>query len=31
VRLLEGELAIESNPGHGARLEISIPPPRPSP
>jgi len=26
VRLLAGELAIESTPGHGARLEISIPP-----
>jgi signal transduction histidine kinase len=27
VRLLGGELAIESNPGHGARLEVRIPPP----
>ncbi|MGB8013802.1 MAG: histidine kinase [Terriglobales bacterium] len=26
VRLLEGELTIESNPGHGARLEVRIPP-----
>jgi signal transduction histidine kinase len=26
VRLLGGELAIESNPGHGARLEVRIPP-----
>jgi len=26
VRLLAGELAIESNPGHGARLEVRIPP-----
>jgi signal transduction histidine kinase len=28
VRLLGGELAIESNPGHGARLEVRIPPRR---
>jgi signal transduction histidine kinase len=28
VRLLAGELAIESTPGHGARLEVSIPPAR---
>ena len=28
VRLLAGELAIESNPGHGARLEVRIPPAR---
>ena len=28
VRLLEGELTIESNPGHGARLEVRIPPAR---
>jgi len=28
VRLLAGELAIESTPGHGARLEIKIPPAR---
>ena len=28
VRLLAGELTIESNPGHGARLEVRIPPPR---
>jgi signal transduction histidine kinase len=28
VRLLGGELAIESNPGHGARLEVRIPPTR---
>ena len=28
VRLLAGELAIESTPGHGARLEIRIPPAR---
>jgi len=28
VRLLEGELTVESNPGHGARLEIRIPPAR---
>ena len=26
VRLLAGELAIESNPGHGTRLEVRIPP-----
>lgn len=26
VRLLAGELTIESNPGHGARLEVKIPP-----
>ena len=25
VRLMSGELAIESNPGHGARLEITVP------
>jgi two-component system sensor histidine kinase DegS len=25
VRLIEGELTIESNPGRGARLEISVP------
>jgi signal transduction histidine kinase len=28
VRLLEGELTIESTPGHGARLEVRIPPAR---
>jgi signal transduction histidine kinase len=28
VRLLAGELTIESNPGHGARLEVRIPPMR---
>jgi two-component system nitrate/nitrite sensor histidine kinase NarX len=28
VRLLAGELAIESTPGHGARLEVRIPPSR---
>ncbi|HET7441370.1 MAG TPA: histidine kinase, partial [Terriglobales bacterium] len=28
VRLIEGELTIESNPGQGARLEIRIPPTR---
>jgi len=28
VRLLAGELTIESNPGHGARLEVRIPPAR---
>jgi signal transduction histidine kinase len=28
VRLLAGELAIESTPGHGARLEVTIPPAR---
>jgi len=28
VRLLAGELTIESNPGHGARLEVRVPPPR---
>lgn len=28
VRLLAGELAIESTPGHGARLEVRIPPGR---
>jgi signal transduction histidine kinase len=28
VRLLAGELAIESTPGHGARLEVKIPPAR---
>ena len=28
VRLLAGELAVESNPGQGARLEITIPQPR---
>jgi signal transduction histidine kinase len=28
VRLLAGELAIESTPGHGSRLEVSIPPAR---
>jgi signal transduction histidine kinase len=26
VRLLGGELTVESNPGHGARLEVCIPP-----
>jgi len=26
VRLLSGELTVESNPGHGARLEVKIPP-----
>jgi signal transduction histidine kinase len=25
VRLIEGELTVESNPGQGARLEISVP------
>jgi signal transduction histidine kinase len=25
VRLIEGELTIESNPGHGSRLEITVP------
>jgi signal transduction histidine kinase len=25
VRLIEGELTIESNPGRGARLEIRVP------
>jgi len=28
VRLLAGELALESTPGHGARIEVRIPPPR---
>ena len=28
VRLLAGELTIESNPGHGARLEVRVPPAR---
>jgi signal transduction histidine kinase len=28
VRLLAGELTIESTPGHGARLEVKIPPPK---
>lgn len=28
VRLLEGELTVESNPGHGARIEVRIPPAR---
>jgi signal transduction histidine kinase len=28
VRLLAGELTIESNPGHGTRLEVRIPPAR---
>src|SRR5271155_1595243 len=28
VRLVAGELTIESNPGHGARLEVRIPPAR---
>jgi signal transduction histidine kinase len=28
VRLLAGELTIESNPGHGARVEVRIPPGR---
>jgi signal transduction histidine kinase len=28
VRLMEGELTIESNPGQGSRLEISVPQPR---
>ena len=28
VRLLAGELTIESTPGHGARLEVRIPPER---
>ena len=28
VRLLEAQLAIESNPGHGARLEVKIPLPQ---
>jgi signal transduction histidine kinase len=26
VRLLAGALTVESNPGHGARLEVRIPP-----
>ncbi|MGB9071699.1 MAG: sensor histidine kinase [Terriglobales bacterium] len=30
VRLLGGELTVESNPGHGARLEVCIPPARES-
>jgi len=25
VRLIEGELTVESNPGQGARLEITVP------
>jgi signal transduction histidine kinase len=25
VRLIEGELTVESNPGHGSRLEITVP------
>jgi signal transduction histidine kinase len=25
VRLIEGELTVESNPGQGSRLEISVP------
>jgi two-component system nitrate/nitrite sensor histidine kinase NarX len=25
VRLIDGELTIESNPGHGSRLEITVP------
>lgn len=25
VRLIQGELTIESNPGHGARIEVSVP------
>jgi signal transduction histidine kinase len=25
VRLIEGELTVESNPGRGSRLEVSIP------
>jgi signal transduction histidine kinase len=28
VRLLAGELTIESTPGHGARIEVRVPPPR---
>jgi signal transduction histidine kinase len=28
VRLLGGKLTIESNPGHGARLEVRVPPAR---
>jgi signal transduction histidine kinase len=28
VRLIEGELTIESNPGHGSRLEITVPQPQ---
>ncbi len=28
VRLVAGELTIESTPGHGARLEVRIPPAR---
>ncbi len=28
VRLLEGELTVESTPGHGARIEVRIPPAR---
>lgn len=28
VRLLAGELTIESNPGHGARVEVRVPPAR---
>ena len=30
VRLLAGELTIESNPGHGARVEVRVPPARKS-
>jgi len=28
VRVIAGELTIESNPGHGARVEVRIPPAR---
>ena len=28
VRLIEGQLTIESNPGHGSRLEITVPQPQ---
>jgi signal transduction histidine kinase len=29
VRLIEGDLTVESNPGHGSRLEISVPQKKP--
>jgi signal transduction histidine kinase len=28
VRLIDGELTIESSPGQGARLEITVPQPK---
>jgi signal transduction histidine kinase len=28
VRLLAGELTIESTPGHGAKVEVRVPPAR---